>query len=283
MKLINFGLISVLMFALVGVNPAAADDSMLWSTSFGYGGSLVNSGTNIQSIPPYAVLRDITMAVPKTNPDVLIVGMRFDGTFDNVPLSTDKGLMTSLRLFWPSQNCVYQNKCDGMIFLTGPTSWTGTYPTSPSTSQVRTYSLAQKTNVENPPLNATSCAAPWWIDKSDSAHSAIDFQLSITCLNLPADIYAYASAGANIGVTPVPYNFTHVSDALNPFWQLAANAYSVHGGASSVGTPYITPSPQPVPNYIVCKKGKVTKKVLGAKAVCPKGYTKQVLPSANSQ
>jgi len=283
MKFIYFFLVSALMFTLVGVNPAEADDSMLWSTSFGYGGSLVNSGTNGQSIPPYAVLRDITLSVPKTNPDVLIVGMRFDGTFDDAPFSTDKALLTGLRLFWPNENCSYQNQCDGMIYLTGPTSWTGTYPSSPSTSQVTTYALAQKTNAVTPPLTATNCPAPWWIDKSDSLHSAIDFQLSITCLKLPADIYAYAFAGANIGLTPVPYNFTHVSDALNPFWQLAANAYSAHGGASSVGTPYITTSPQPVPNYIVCKKGKVTKKVLGAKAVCPKSFTRQALPLANSQ
>jgi len=282
MKFARFCLISSLMIYLAGVNPAAAADSMLWTTSFGYGGSLVNSGTNNQSIPPYAILRDITMSVPKTNPDVLIVGLRFDGTFDSAPLSTDKALLTGLRLFWPSQNCSYQNQCDGMIYLTAPNSWTGTYPISPSTARVTTYTLAQKTSAETPPLTNTNCPAPWWIDKSDLLHSAINFQLSITCLKLPADIYAYGFAGANIGITPVPYNFTHISDALNPVWQLAANAYSTHGGASSVGTPYITPAPPKVLNYVVCKKGKVTKNVPGANSNCPKGYLKQVSPPAGS-
>ena len=229
---------------------------------------------NSQAIPPYAILREITMSVPRGNPDALIVGLRFDGTFDSDPLSKDKGLMTGLRLFWPTPNCAYQNQCDGMIYLSGPTSWTARYPTAPATPQVATYTLAQKTNLETPPLTATSCPALWWIDKSNSAHSAIDFQLSITCLKLPADIYAYGSAGASLGVSPIPFNFTHVSDALNPFWQLAANAYASRGGASSVGKPYVTPTPQVAVNYFICKKGKQTRKFAGSVVSCPKGYVK---------
>ncbi len=282
MKLINFGLISVLLFVLVGVNPAEADDSMLWTTSIGYHGATVNNGTDILAIPSYARLRDLTFSVPKSNPDVLVVGLRFDGVFETSPLAADKKLNANVRIYGVAPNCIYDNKCDEAILFSVPSAWNDKYPIGPSANTVPVFYLPQtKTTYQT--VTNTNCNAPWWIDKSDPLHSAIDFQLSITCLKIPADINAYGAAGADIGVTPIPYNFTMPAGTTNPYWQLAMNAYSANGGASTVGTPYITPSPQPVPNYIVCKKGKVTKKVLGAKAVCPKGYTKQVLPSANSQ
>ena len=280
MKGLKVGLTSLLL-TLTCVISATADNSMLWSTSIGYNGVKVNPGTDMQSLPSYIRLRDITFSVPKINPDVLIVGIRFDETFDATPLSVDKKVSTGLRLFSPSANCVFDESCTKYVYIQAPSNWGLKYPTIPTTNTVPTYYLGKGDNSSNS-LTDAKCPAPWWIDNSDPLHSAIDFQLSITCLNLPNDTYAYAFAGADIGVTPTPYNFTTTSHALNPYWSLAASAFASHG-SSSVGSPYITPPPQAVPNYVLCKKGTVTKKIVGAKSVCPKGFVKQGLISASTQ
>jgi hypothetical protein len=282
MKLARLSLISVLILSLVGANPVAADDSMLWTTSIGYAGAVVNSGTDVLAIPSYARLRDLTFSVPKLNPDVLVVGLRFDGVFETSPLGADKKLIANVRIYGIAPTCIYNNNCDQVIVFSVPSVWNDKYPISPSATTVPVFYLPQaKTTYQT--VTNTNCNAPWWIDKSDPSHSAIDFQLSITCLKIPADINAYGAAGADTGVTPIPYNFTKPAGTTNPYWQLATNAYTASGGASTVGKPYITPSPQPAPNYIACKKGKVTKKILGANAVCPKGYTKQGQALATSQ
>jgi len=270
-----------IFFTLFTIVPAAADDSMLWTTSIGYNGVRVNPGTDIQSLPEYIRLRDITFSVPKVNPDVLIVGIRFDGTFDAAPLSADRKVSAGLRLFGPSAICVYDNTCTKYVYVQSPGSWSSKYPTSPSFSTVPTYFLGKGDNTSES-LTDSKCPAPWWIDKSDPLHSAIDFQLSISCLQLPNDTYAYAFAGADTGVTPTPYNFTTTSHAVNPYWALAASAYASHG-PSSVGSPYITSTSQALPNSVTCKKGKLTKKIVGARSLCPKGYTKQVAKPDNSQ
>jgi len=130
------------------------------------------------------------------------------------------------------------------------------------------------------------CPAPWWIDNSNPQYGAVDFQLSITCLGLPRDIFAYSLAGANLTLTPNLFNFTQLDDAVNPFWELASTAYASHGGLSGVGTPYIT-SPNPAkpiqpPSFITCKKGKILKKITGGKSLCPNGYSKQPLLSSSN-
>jgi hypothetical protein len=282
MKLARFSLIAVLLISLGGVNSAVADDSMLWSTSIGYGGAVTNSGTDVLAIPSYARLRDLTFSVPKLNPDVLVVGLRFDGVFETSPLAADKKLLANVRIYGTAPTCIYNNNCEQVVFFSVPSVWSDKYPISPSANTVPVFYLPQaKTNYQT--TTNTNCNAPWWIDKSDPSHSAIDFQLSITCLKIPADVNAYGAAGADIGVTPIPFNFTKPAGTTNPYWQLASNAYTANGGASSAGKPYISPIPQPAPSYIVCKKGKVTKKILGAKAICPQGYIKQVTTSSNSQ
>jgi len=93
-SLIFVVLLSIL--PLMGINRAFADGSMLWSTSIGYGGRRVNTGTDVTAIPQYARVRDITFSVPKANPDVLIVGIRFDGPFDISPLGSDKQLSANI-------------------------------------------------------------------------------------------------------------------------------------------------------------------------------------------
>ena len=280
-KLLVF-LFSLFLLPMYFINSASADDSMLWTTSIGNQGVIVNSGTDVLAIPSYARLHDLTFSVPKSNPDVLVVGLRFDGVFDASPLSADKNLIANVRIWSVAPNCIYNDNCDQVIVFSVPSVWNEKYPVGPTASTVPVFYLHQAKTTYRTDTN-TNCDAPWWIDKSDPRHSAIDFQLSITCLKIPADINAYGAAGADIGVTPIPFNFTQATGTTNPYWQLATDAYTANGGASAVGKPYIAPVPQPAPNYILCRKGKVSKKISGKKAFCPKGYTKQVLLSANSQ
>ena len=267
------------MLPLITINPASADSSILWSTSIGYGGRRVNTGVDVSAIPPYARLRDISFSVPKVNPDILIVGIRFDGPFDNSPMGSDKQLSANIRIYSHTKYCIYDNTCDKYVFVGAPSTWNSSYPYSPSSASVTTYFLGKGDTSGEAPKDA-KCPAPWWIDNSSPQYGAIDFQLSITCLGLPSDIFAYAVAGASLSLTPNLFNYTQLDDAINPFWELAATAYVSHGGLSGVGTPYMTPPNPVIPmqppiSFIMCKKGKILRKVTGAKSLCPKGYSKQ--------
>jgi hypothetical protein len=119
----------------------------------------------------------------------------------------------------------------------------------------------------------TGCQAPWWIDQSDPSFDAIAFQLSITCLNIPKDMYGYAYASADIGIKPLPYNYTTPTELPNSFWQLAAPAYTKNGGKAGVTKPYNGV----VTKTITCTKGKLKKQVSGTSPVCPKGYKSKSL------
>jgi len=283
-SLIFVVLLSIL--PLISIDPVFADDSMLWSTSIGYGGRRVNTGTDVTAIPQYARVRDIAFSVPRVNPDILIVGIRFDGPFDHSPLGSEKQLSANVRLYSPTKYCIYDNTCDKYVFIGAPSTWDSSYPYSPSTATVNTFFLG-KGDSSGEAAKDAKCPAPWWIDNSNPQYGAIDFQLSITCLGLPRDIFAYSVAGANLTLTPELFNFTQLDDATNPFWELASTAFASHGGLSGVGTPYITPpNPakpiQPTLRFIMCKKGKVLKKVVGAKLLCPNGYSKQQPLSSSS-
>jgi hypothetical protein len=244
---------------------AIAADEMLSVNSYGYGGVLVNSGTDVATIPMYARLRDLVIAIPKANPDAMILKIRFDGKTGTTPLEASKKLSVGAWIYGTYLGCAWADKCTTIISVGAPLSWVGDYPTSPTSSTVEVFSHgAGYTGASTP----TGCQAPWWIDRSDSSFDAIAFQLSITCLNIPKDMYGYAYASADIGITPLPYNYTTPAELPNSFWQLAAPAYTKNGGKAGVTKPYNGV----VTKTITCTKGKVKKQVSGTKPVCPKGY-----------
>ena len=272
MKRINVIFCSCLLILTQNQTLASAGSDMLWSTQTGYVGARVNSGVDPRSIPDYARLHDLSFEVPKINPDILIVGIRFDKQFDGAPLSATKKMSVGLRIFAPTPNCVYDDKCTKYVYLEAPDRWVAPYPTAPGTATVDVYDVGigdSDKKYEN-----MKCPAPWWIDNSDWKNGVIKFQLSTTCLELPQGISAYAFAATDIGLTPTPYNFTGTASVDNPYWQLAAAAYTANGGKAKVGKPYYeTYQPKENPKTkIVCKKGSKTKSVIGTNPKCPKGY-----------
>jgi hypothetical protein len=291
---------------------SSADDSMLWSSINGYFGAQTNTGVDIRSIPEYARVHDLSFSVPKSNPDVLVVGVRFDGPFDSAPLSASKNLFVGIRILSPNRNCVFDNTCAKALYIAAPKSWSSSYPYVPTagiTVDVKNYGTGGEQNE----YKNTNCPAPWWIDTSDSDHHALMFQLSITCLGIPQTAIAYGIAGADVGITPIPYNFTGYASMDNPYWQLAAAAYDLRGGVSGVGKPYTsvrvtapvtTAAPgtnadvlnsatslvdsinnqidqlkstldkkQTKKYQLACKKGAAIKYVRGSAPKCPSGYS----------
>lgn len=276
MKIYNALVVGLSTFALcisMSLTSASAADEMLSENSYGYGGVRVNSGTDVATIPMYARLRDLVIAIPKANPDAMILKIRFDAKTGNTPLDASKKLTVGAWVYGTFLGCAWDDKCTSIISVGAPSSWTGVYPTSPSASTVEVFSHG--TGYSGSPT-ATGCKAPWWIDRSDSSFDAIAFQLSITCLNIPKDAYGYAYASADIGITPLPYNFTTTTELPNPFWQLAAPAYIKNGGKAGVTKPYNGLTTK----TITCTKGKLKKQVTGTKPVCPKGYVKKLSASS---
>lgn len=274
MKSLRLILVGILINLSI-INSANADDSMWWETTIGYSGAVVNSGTDVRSIPMYARVRDLSFSVPKSNPDVLIVGLRFDQKFDDKPLEQSKNLLAGIRLAnGKVPTCIYNNKCDQVLYFTAPSFWNDKYPVAPSTESVYVYRIPQNQVGDNElPAQNTYCPSLWWIDRNQSSYDSIKFQLSITCLGIEKVMTAYGFAGADIGITPIPFGFTSVATADNPYWQLAKSAYENNGGESSVTKPYISPKKIPT-KYLSCKKGTKTK-LVKIPGKCPSGYLKQ--------
>ena len=259
---------------LLSTPSVSASEEMWWEASIGYGGAVINRGTDVRSIPMYARIRDLTFSVPKSNPDALIVGIRFDQKFDEEPLASDKFLKAGIRLGnGITPNCIYDNTCEQVLYFTAPSSWQTKYPTYPESNTVTVYKIPQNQADGNDNIQSTNCPALWWIDRSPNSYDAFKFQLSITCLGIGKVMTAYGFSGADIGITPTPYNFTNVASADNPYWELAKSSYEKNGGAAGVTKPYNSKG-QTSTKYVICKKGNKSK-LIKASAKCPKGYKKE--------
>lgn len=202
----------------------------IWTSEMSTGWN-VNSGEDRTAIPPIARLYNVGFAVPQSNPDRLIVKIRMDEPFDLTPLDPSKKLRIGFWIYSPSKVCANQDNCDLLVAFNSPVFAGKGYPTKP-TSQTIIPTVYEKGYSGQ--TKKSECPVPWWIDSTDARHGEIDFQLSITCLNIPKEFLSYAFADVDTGLDPMPFNFTQDNYLNNPFHALAANAYSNSGGLSGL-------------------------------------------------
>lgn len=216
---------------MVTSSPANASEDWAWNAEMGGLTNTVNQGVDIRQIPLFARLKNLSFRIPNSNPDTLIYGIRFSEKFDQSPLAASKKLNIGFWLWNSNGGCIDEGSCEQVLIANAPAQWAGKYPSEPSSNTVKVYRVNQvlgKSASESDFADA-GCPAPWWID-SKSNYGVIYFQLSISCLKIPATFYSYAFAGADTGIRPIPYNFIEKTLAINPVWQLAQNNYDSRGG-----------------------------------------------------
>jgi hypothetical protein len=248
---------------------------MLWDTSQGALGPYVNPGVDIRQIPLYARLKDLIFKVPSSNADNLIYGIRFSERFDSSPFSPNKKLNVGFWIWHPNSPCIWEGDCSQVISVSAPT-WSGAYPKAPGSNVVKTFFVSQVPgqNISQSSTKDSSCPASWWIEPNPD-YGVIYFQLSITCLKIPANFYTYAYSGADVGISPIPYNFTGTIEITNPVWYLAKNSYVPPKEQKDLSV-----SGDELGDYesgdsrflITCQLGTKRKKLYKNKPKCPAGY-----------
>jgi hypothetical protein len=215
--------------------PSNASETYIWQADVGGLGNVVNQGTDIRQIPLYARLNNLSFRITNSNPDGLFYGIRFSEGFDTSPLSEDKRINVGFWLWDTSVGCIEVGNCNLVLFAEAPSQWSGKYPFSASKNTIRIYRVDQVKgkSAYDSELVDTGCPAPWWINPVPG-YGVLYFQLSITCLGIPAEFYTYSFAGADIGIKPIPFNFIETTLVINPVWKLAKNSFEKNGGKAGL-------------------------------------------------
>jgi ligand-binding SRPBCC domain-containing protein len=197
-------------------NASAVD--ILWQPGVG------NSLNGAQpGLVPGAGIRNTGLLVYKENPDLLIMTITMNESFEEKPFSA-KGRNMAMWIYWPKNYCWDENEknCAGLFTIAIPNS-PSSYPTAKTNEHVFAYSHDKEANVNR---QVTSCKAPWWIESRFKNRDTWAFAVSITCLGIPKDFGWYAYSSIDIGQANVATDFTSVQTISYPFHELAKTAYS---------------------------------------------------------
>jgi ligand-binding SRPBCC domain-containing protein len=173
--------------------------------------------------PIRAEIRNTGLLVYKDNPDLLIMKIIMDESFEDRPFS-DKGRNMAMWIYWPKNYCWSKDEknCAGLFTISIPNS-PARYPTARTSEHVFAYSHDKESNVNK---KVTACKAPWWIENTYKSRDTWAFALSITCLGIPKNFGWYAYSSIDLGQSDVVTNFTSVQSISYPFHELAKPAYA---------------------------------------------------------
>lgn len=191
---------------------------ILWQP--GIGNELNGAATGLV---PGAGIRNTGLLVYKENPDLLIMKIIMNESFEDKPFS-NKGRNMAIWVYWPKDYCWGGNEknCAGLFTIGIPNS-PASYPTAKSNEYVFAYSHDKEANINR---QVTSCKAPWWIESTYSNRDTWAFALSITCIGIPKSFGWYAYSSIDLGQTDIVTDFTSVQLISYPFHELAKSAYS---------------------------------------------------------
>ena len=206
----------LLLSSFTTSNATAAEDYLL-SVDM----SLIDNWSNNDSelLPQSAQIKQVRYRIPRSNPDNLIGQIVLD-----YPLSDKQELYNSkwnlgLWIFGNYHLCMNNKSCDFIINV---------YARYPKSISILTWkkSTDEKSVVSD-------CPGTHFISDVDGK-SVINFSMSISCLNLPKQFLSYAYSGYDVGITPMPYDFTTANYVDNPFHQLAKIQYDKNGGKAGL-------------------------------------------------
>ncbi len=207
----------ILSIAPFSAQQANAVD-VLWQP--GVGNDLSGAGSGLV---PGAGIRNTGLLVNKENPDLLIMKIIMNESFENKPFSST-GRNMAMWIYWPKNYCWGESEknCAGLFTIAIPNN-PASYPTAKSSEHVFAYSHEKAANVNR---QVTSCKAPWWIESTYKSRDTWAFGISITCLGIPKDFGWYAYSSIDLGQADVVTDFTSVQTITYPFHDLAKSAYN---------------------------------------------------------
>jgi hypothetical protein len=207
-------MISIISLSLLSSQSYAVD--ILWNP--GVSNDLAGGSANLV---PGAKIRNTGLLVNKDNPDILIMKIIMNDSFEDKPFSS-KGRNMAMWIYWPKDYCWGENQknCDGLFTVSVPSN-PRTYPTTLSTEYIIVDSHNKESNVDK---KETNCKAFWWIESSFKPRDTWAFAVSITCLGIPKTFGWYAYSSIDLGQTDVATDFTQVQTISYPFHDLAKGA-----------------------------------------------------------
>lgn len=206
--------ILVISFSLLISQSYAVD--ILWNP--GVSNDLAGGSSNLV---PGAKIRNTGLLINKDNPDVLIMKIIMNDSFEEKPFSS-KGRNMAMWIYWPKDYCWSENQknCDGLFTVSIPSN-PRTYPTSLSSEYILIDSHNKGSNIDK---KETNCKAYWWIESSFKSRDTWAFALSITCLGMPKTFGWYAYSSIDLGQSDTATDFTQVQTISYPFHDLAKGA-----------------------------------------------------------
>lgn len=219
-KILFFSLL--LSQLVVSIQPASAVD-ILWQP--GVGNDLTGAGPGLV---PGAGIRNTGLLVYKENPDLLIMKIVMNESFEDRPFNS-KGRNMAMWIYWPNNYCwsAKEKNCVGLFTIAIPNS-PASYPTAKSNEYVFAYSHDKEANINK---QVTSCKAPWWMESTYKSQDTWAFAISITCLGIPKEFGWYAYSSIDLGQTDIATDFTSIQTISYPFHELAKSAYASVSGS----------------------------------------------------
>jgi len=211
-------LLSLLLSQMPPLIQSASAVDILWQPGIGN-----DLDASAPGLIPGAEIRNTGLLVYKDNPDLLIMKIIMDESFEDRPFS-DKGRNMAMWIYWPKNYCWSKDEknCAGLFTISIPNS-PARYPTARSSEHVFAYSHDKEANANR---QITSCKVPWWIEDTIKSKDTWAFAVSITCLGIPKDFGWYAYSSIDLGQTDIVTDFTSVQTISYPFHELAKSAYS---------------------------------------------------------
>jgi hypothetical protein len=169
-----------------------------------------------QAVPKIAKLKQLRYRIPQINPDLLIAQVVMDYPLENASSVLDSKWNLGIWIYGPSVNCLSQDSCTSILIV------------RPSYNQKSSIQILKKASDTVPTIS--DCPSNYAVSKNENNDSVITFSMSISCLGITSSFATYVFSGYDIGLTPMPYQFTSPNYVDNPYFQLAKQSYDKNGG-----------------------------------------------------
>ena len=214
MRFYKAKIILISTFLVVGLlgTPASAEEDYLLRVDMNRSFTWDSS----QAVPKIAKLKQLRYRIPSANPDILIAQVVMENPLENASAVLDSKWNLGIWIYGPSLSCIYNDSCTSLLIV------------RPSYNQKTSVQILKKASDTAPVIS--DCPSTYAVSKNENGDSTISFSMSISCLGITSSFASYIFSGYDIGLTPMPYQFTSPNYVDNPYFQLAKQSYDKNGG-----------------------------------------------------
>ena len=202
----------VVLISTLTISSAKAEEDYLLRVDMSQGTTWDSS----QAVPKIAKLKQLRYRIPQINPDLLIAQVVMDYPLENASSVLDSKWNLGIWIYGPTIYCLSDDSCTSILIV------------RPSYNQKSSIQILKKASDTAPTIS--DCPSNYAVSKNENRDSIIAFSMSISCLGITSTFASYVFSGYDIGLTPMPYQFTPPNYADNPYFQLAKQSYDKNGG-----------------------------------------------------